>query len=225
MTESAAPIACPYFDGTLELPAATENMVACGRCGLELPDTEFYKRTDGRLRRECKAHFKAGKNARADADRDHYRKVAPRSYVNTDGAGAKRQAREANPGLYAEIAERYESANRDRHKKRYYQDVDATRAKNRAAYQANRERYIAASRRWLDAHPAEARLLVEQTRARRLAAPGTPPTPEEWVARIRSFDHRCAYCFKYLRNPHQDHVVALSKGGTNDIDNVVPAGV
>jgi 5-methylcytosine-specific restriction endonuclease McrA len=25
-----------------------------------------------------------------------------------------------------------------------------------------------------------------------------------------------------VRNPHQDHIVALSKGGTQDIDNVVP---
>jgi hypothetical protein len=104
-----------------------------------LPDTEFYRRGNGSLRRECKACFKAAKNARADRDRDHYREVARRSYRKADGAAAKRRAREANPELYAEITERYESANRGRHKSRYYRDVEATRAKNRAAYQANPE--------------------------------------------------------------------------------------
>jgi 5-methylcytosine-specific restriction endonuclease McrA len=217
--------ACPYSDGTLELPVPAESMVPCGKCGLELPATDefFYRRGNGSLRCECKEAFKAAKNARADRDREHYREVARRSYRKADGAAAKRRAREANPELYAAITARYETANPDRHKELYYRDVEVTRAKNRAEYRANPAPRIAATRRWLDAHPAEARVLVEKTRARRLAAPGVPPTAEEWFDKIQWFDHRCAYCFKYVRNPHMDHVVPLAKGGSQDMDNVVPA--
>jgi 5-methylcytosine-specific restriction endonuclease McrA len=209
----------------VQVPMIASDMAVCVKCDRELQATEefFYRRKSGPLRRECKECFRAAKTARADADRDYYREVARRSYLNADGAAAKRKAREANPELYAAIAERYESANRDRHKKRYYRDVEATRAKNRAAYAANPEPRIAAVRKWQDAHPAETRLLVEQTRARRRAAPGTPPTVAEWVAKTRWFDHRCAYCFKSVRNPNMDHVVPLGKGGSQGIDNVVPA--
>jgi hypothetical protein len=57
-------------------------MTPCVKCGLELPATRefFYGRGEGGLRRECKALFKAAKNVRADADCDHYREVARRSY-------------------------------------------------------------------------------------------------------------------------------------------------
>jgi 5-methylcytosine-specific restriction endonuclease McrA len=219
-----ANIACPYSDGTLQPPPPAADATPCVKCGLELPATReyFYGRGEG-LRRECKAWFRAAKNARATADRDHYREVARRSYRKADGAAAKRRARKARPELYAELADRYESANSDRHKKRYYRDVEATRTKNRTAYRANPVPRIAATRRWLDAHPAEARALVEKTRARRVAAPGIPPTAEQWAAKIKAFERRCAYCFKPLRNPHMDRIVALGRGGSHDIDNVVPA--
>jgi hypothetical protein len=216
---------CPFYDSRMVLRAPQVALAPCGECGFELPATDefFYRRGNGTLRRECKMAFRAAKNARADRDRDHYREVARRSYRKADGAEAKRRARQANPTRYEKIAGRYESANRGRHKARYYRDVEATREANRAAYRADPEPRIASTRKWQAAHPEETRLYVEQTRARRLRAPGIPPTPQEWADKLRWFQGRCAYCFKRDRNLQQDHVVALGRGGTHDIGNVVPA--
>jgi 5-methylcytosine-specific restriction endonuclease McrA len=39
---------------------------------------------------------------------------------------------------------------------------------------------------------------------------------------IDSYLHRCAYCFKPLDVVTIDHFTPISRGGDNDIDNLVP---
>lgn len=61
-------------------------------------------------------------------------------------------------------------------------------------------------------------------RARKLNAQGSH-TREEWFAKVEASDWKCHYCDCHLERSSlvKDHVVALSKGGTNSIGNLVPA--
>ncbi len=56
---------------------------------------------------------------------------------------------------------------------------------------------------------------------------GARLTSTEWQAlRSRVFErdgYLCAYCGKPTTNPHCDHVIPVSRGGTNDADNLVTA--
>jgi len=65
-------------------------------------------------------------------------------------------------------------------------------------------------------------------RARMMGQAGV--SPEEWLAILEWFDHRCAYCNRRLcmtgRAPESqttDHVLALENGGRHEAANVVPA--
>ncbi|MFP5502596.1 MAG: HNH endonuclease [Candidatus Sericytochromatia bacterium] len=57
---------------------------------------------------------------------------------------------------------------------------------------------------------------------RRKNAPGRHSQPQ-WEARLKSYQYRCAYCGTGERALVKEHVVPVSAGGTNDIDNLVPA--
>jgi len=48
-------------------------------------------------------------------------------------------------------------------------------------------------------------------------------TQEEWEAKKRQYNNRCFYCGKAGKKLTKDHVLAVTRGGTDDIDNVVPA--
>lgn len=59
-------------------------------------------------------------------------------------------------------------------------------------------------------------------RARQLNARGSH-TAKEFKALCVEYDHRCAYCFIECEFPTRDHVIALDRGGSNDISNILPA--
>lgn len=98
---------------------------------------------------------------------------------------------------------------------------ERVRELGRANYARHREEGKERTRRWRRENPERARTLRSAYRARQLRAPGTH-THSEWLARCAQFCHRCFYCESAcMLTP--DHVVALVVGGTNFIDNVVPA--
>lgn len=47
---------------------------------------------------------------------------------------------------------------------------------------------------------------------------------DDWVKRLVEYEYRCAYCGKPLEGDDEtiDHAVPISRGGTNDIENLVP---
>jgi 5-methylcytosine-specific restriction endonuclease McrA len=61
-------------------------------------------------------------------------------------------------------------------------------------------------------------------RRAKLKAAGTF-TIEEWDDRLIEYNHCCAYCYKPFSADELtiDHMIPLSRGGTNTIDNLVPA--
>ena len=45
----------------------------------------------------------------------------------------------------------------------------------------------------------------------------------EWENKLKEFHYSCAYCGKSNAKLTKDHVIPVSKGGVNTIDNIVPA--
>ena len=113
------------------------------------------------------------------------------------------------------------------------------RETDRAYYLRNRAKRIAQAREWALAHPAPPELQRERRkrflaarpglnghylaarRARELAAPGSH-TLAEWRAKVLEYEGRCAYCGE-SRPLTRDHILPLSRGGSDFISNVVPA--
>jgi 5-methylcytosine-specific restriction endonuclease McrA len=86
-----------------------------------------------------------------------------------------------------------------------------------ATHRAVRNRQL---RAWRRAHP-EARRAIEVRRlARRIGAEGSH-TATDWALLKAAYGNKCWRCGSTERLT-EDHIVPLSRGGTNDIDNIAP---
>lgn len=194
---------------------------ACSKCGLEKPVTDYYVkvRATGCLFRWCKAcHSRTRKEkylanhleekAKARERGRRYYRERPEVF-----AEAQRRYRKKHPGLIAaRRRERYR--NDPDYRRRVVEGVrdyrernpEANREAARRDYQANRERYYANNHR----------------RRARLKGAGGCHTAAEWEEVKRRQGYRCLDCGK--REPeirlHRDHVVPVSRGGTNDAGNL-----
>lgn len=97
---------------------------------------------------------------------------------------------------------------------------DAHRAENRAYYARDPER----RQRQIESSPnrGDVRKAADaRRRARKLDASGSY-TSAEWRSLVDLSGGRCAYC-GVVANLHADHRQPLSRGGSNAINNIVPA--
>lgn len=80
----------------------------------------------------------------------------------------------------------------------------------------------AQKRAWRKANPEKMRIEWAKKRLRTLAVP-SDLTEDQWLVILEVHDHRCAYCLRKLPSPTKDHVIAVTRGGNDTADNVVPA--
>lgn len=85
----------------------------------------------------------------------------------------------------------------------------------------NKDKERAKTRRWRKNNPEKARLQVETRRCRKIKAVGSIET-KDWIKLCEKYDNRCLRCGKQDVTLSVDHIVPLSKGGSNTIDNVQP---
>ena len=98
---------------------------------------------------------------------------------------------------------------------------DQRRAAKRLYYARHREQHKAVMAAYHRAHPEVLRAKSNAYRARARAAEGQF-TSAEWRALVERYQGRCAYRGEF--GPLEvDHRIPLSRGGTNSIDNVLPA--
>lgn len=78
--------------------------------------------------------------------------------------------------------------------------------------------------RWRERNPDKVRVIRRNARAKRMNAPGTC-TEKQWLDKASYYFYKCKWCGKQLdRNTCTvDHIIPLSKGGTNWVSNLVPA--
>lgn len=116
----------------------------------------------------------------------------------------------ANKEKRRAIADRWQRENSARHN-----------ATTIAWRKANNQRVLAGRKKWRDRFPEVSRQYWRNRYARNLAAAGRA-TPEQVQARIAVFGGMCWMC-KVKPYEEIDHVIPLSKGGTNWPSNLRPA--
>jgi len=120
---------------------------------------------------------------------------------------------------------RYREANREKiaARMKHWREAnpEAAKARERKWRQDNPEKVRRRNRNWIDANPEKVVFQKRRRRALKAGAQGRH-TEAEWIATLSKHDHSCAYCGSTGRL-EADHVVPLSKGGTDSIDNIVPA--
>jgi 5-methylcytosine-specific restriction endonuclease McrA len=86
---------------------------------------------------------------------------------------------------------------------------------------ANRDERNAKTREWARANPER---VLMRTRGRRAAKRGLTKhfTLAEWREKLDLFAHCCAYCGE-SESLTVDHRIPLSRGGSDEISNIVPA--
>lgn len=94
-------------------------------------------------------------------------------------------------------------------------------AKLRERYAANPEYHRARALRWAKENPAKACAQANLRRARLAGAEGSY-TAEEFAAVCEAHGNLCAYCGEE-RPLCADHVIPITRGGSNYIENIVPA--
>lgn len=88
-------------------------------------------------------------------------------------------------------------------------------------YVANAERERKNTRLWSEANPEKRCDYTRKRRALEVSAAGAF-TPAEFSALCDALDHRCFYCGE-AKPLHADHNIPLTRGGSNDLDNILPA--
>lgn len=106
-----------------------------------------------------------------------------------------------------------------RRKERYAANKEATLTKNREWRGKNLERHRELCRQWARENPEAMRAIVAKRRAIRNEADGFY-TAED-IARLRTEQEgRCKCCGERVAEFHVDHVIPLSRGGSNWPDNL-----
>lgn len=103
----------------------------------------------------------------------------------------------------------------------YRRNAETNRKRNRLWRKLNPEKQSAACKQWRRLNP-ERVLQHNNDRRARLAGCVGKFTPVEWKQKCKEYDHRCAYC-RQRRLLTRHHVMPVSRGGANTIDNIVPA--
>ncbi|WP_162908269.1 HNH endonuclease [Allorhizocola rhizosphaerae] len=103
----------------------------------------------------------------------------------------------------------------------YRKHRESNLARGRAWYAANRNHALAVAREWKRRNPDNTRWHTRLRRARRLQVAGSH-SEREWRALRRRFQGRCAYC-GIRPGLHRDHVLPLSRGGSDYASNLLPA--
>jgi 5-methylcytosine-specific restriction endonuclease McrA len=195
-------------------------MKTCSRCKAELPaTTEFFHRKASS--RDGLGYCKScGRKRRARYRAEHLEEVK----------AANRQWLQDNPEKVESYRQRYVAEGRMARLARTWRrrNMDRIR-KTQAAYRVGKEAYIAdLFRRWRSANEERYAELIRRRKARvRGAKLGAiaPLTATEWVDNKDYFAHRCGYCPEAgpRVNLAQEHMTPVSRGGTHDLENVIPA--
>lgn len=213
----------------------------CSKCGIEKPLSDFHRsksEADG-YKPWCKVCRKQESKAYYWQDPDLQREKL-------------RQRREAKPGYgkialrqpyYCSCCDQVKTAadfSIDRHRKSGHslfcaecrksdrlKNQDKAKARNRKHYEQNRNQYIERARGWVrgnrDRRRAIVRIHSHKRRAWRRGSSGQY-TQQEWITLCEYYDYHCLRCGR--RAPEvqltPDHIVPLSRGGMNTIDNIQP---
>jgi hypothetical protein len=195
-----------------EWSLTVDKYKTCTKCGQTKPHSDWGKnksKKDG-LASECKSC--------------HAAQVAEWRKANPEEQ--KRRSREQ----FAKNRER-ENARRA---KRYWANVDEARAANKRYYEKTAEKQRETSRAWRKNNPEKLREQNRRTRALRASAISEPYSTQDVLDRWGTNCHLCGepidlsapratHTLGWERGLQLDHVLQISAGGSDTLDNVKPS--
>jgi 5-methylcytosine-specific restriction endonuclease McrA len=125
---------------------------------------------------------------------------------------ANKKWREGNREYNKERLAKWDRENRDKR-------VERLRVRSMTEEQRQRKNFL--MRQWRKNNPERTREFDNSKRAKRRGAEGKF-TNAEWKAIVNHFSGRCVYCGDKGKMT-VEHIVPLSRGGRNNIQNIVPA--
>lgn len=195
-----------------------------------------YEANKERAAETSRAWYQANKEKMAEYNREYYQanKEKMKEQSREWGIANRDKKREHNRAYVQRHRERvlaksraYHSENKEReseYKRTYYvENKEHILNRSQAYYAANKERYAEYQRASLATNPDRHRLYVRIRRARKLQAEGTH-TAEDIQAQYTRQKGKCFYCGCKVGDTYDvDHIVPLSRGGTNWPENLVIA--
>ena len=151
-----------------------------------------------------------------------YRREHLEQYAQYDKARANHPQR-------VEARRKYQEEHKEEiaeYKKKWAEENEATvSASKRKHYELHRDEIIARSKKWGEENPEKVRQAQANNGRKRRAAKHASPgsfTAEEFRALCESYGNRCLACGDTEAALQADHVVPLTRGGSNDIGNIQP---
>jgi 5-methylcytosine-specific restriction endonuclease McrA len=193
--------------------------------------------TEEKLRRYKREWMRSYRLRHPGKSRLYLRKwrAANRKRYNLQAAAYQRAHRKRKPHLYRaqdlrklgkiyadpQRLKQFHRRKRERLRRYRQRHPERIREFSRRAYEIDGGEY---QRKWRKLNPLKKREQRTRRRARKMNASGSH-TLAEWIARVRLYRWRCAYCRKRvtLKTLTQDHMIPLSKGGSDFASNLVPA--
>lgn len=192
-----------------------DGMKRCRKCGDIYPLSEFRKTEKGYTSpcRNCRKKYKKDNHDRIlSKNREYKQKTEIKEKINK----SRRERRVTDQDYRA----------KEREFAREYNQRDYVKAKAKiknAVYRSDVINQIKARQKtieWRKTHPEQVRLQAKTKRARKKGAEGRF-TVEQWEELLKLCDYKCLGCGS-TKKLTRDHIVPLSKNGTNYIDNIQP---
>lgn len=189
---------------------------ACKGCGVEKDLAEFYKhpqKADGHFNK-CKLCISARVRQNRRERLEQYAEYEKARANLPHRVEARRKYQEEHNEEISEYKNQWSAENEEK--------VTASKL---AYYERNRDEIIARSKKWGEDNPEKVRAAKADNRRKRRAAKHASPgsfTAEEFRVLCESYGNRCLACGDTEAVLEADHVVPLTRGGTDDIGNIQP---
>ena len=188
----------------------------CKGCGVEKDLAEYYKHprmADGHLNK-CKVCIRLRVQENRRERLEQYTQYEKARANLTHRVEARRKYEEEHKKQISE------------YKKRWAEENEAgVSASKRKHYELNRDEIIARSKMWAEDNPEKVRQAKanngRKRRAARHASAGSF-TAEEFEELCEGYGNRCLACGDTEAVLEADHVVPLTRGGSDDIGNIQP---
>ncbi len=188
----------------------------CTKCGAVLPATPeyFYRAKDERysVTGACKSCTKKYRRAYYEANRERVLETNRRWRKKN-----KDRIREINRKYQAEHREQY----REYQRQWYWRNPERGRKSAKKWRQNNPEKRRVTIRRWHEQNPERNRFYAHRRIARKNNAIGSH-TVDDIKQQYKKQEGKCYWCNTAVADTyHIDHVIPLSRGGSNSPDNLV----
>ncbi len=188
----------------------------CKGCGVEKALHALYaaaRNSDGRMGK-CKACVKARVRENRRERLEQYARYE-RSRANLPHrVEARRAYQEAHKEEISEYKKRWRREN-----------AQMVALRSREHYERHKDEIVARSKKWAEDNPEKVGLAKADKRRKRRAAKHTSLgsfTAEEFEELCERYGNRCLACGRTEIRLEADHIVTLTKGGSNDISNIQP---